>query len=244
MEFITVYILIVIFIATLVRSIFGFGEALIAVPLLALQIPIETAVPLSVLISIIIAAIVLVQDRKQVHFNSAKWLIIFSALGIPIGLLILIFGNEHYIKFGLGSLIILSSMYFLFSKSAFKLLTDNKTWLFICGFLAGIFGGAYGLNGPPIVFYGNMRRWTPKDFRATLQAYFLPVGILGMVGYWYNDLWDWTVTYYLFICIPVILPAIFIGRYLNHQIKDGAFVSYIYIGLICVGAALIAQAVY
>jgi|SRR5690554_2697495 len=244
MDFITVYILIVIFIATLVRSTFGFGEALVAVPLLALQIPIETAVPLSVLISIIIAALVLVQDRKRVHFNSAKWLIIFSALGIPIGLLILIFGNEQLIKFGLGSLIILSSLYFLFSKSAFKLKTDNKTWLFICGFLAGIFGGAYGLNGPPIVFYGNMRQWTPKDFRATLQAYFLPVGILGMVGYWYNDLWDWTVTYYLLICIPVIIPAIYIGRYFNHQIKDGAFVSYVYIGLICVGAALIAQAFY
>lgn len=46
MELIAVYILAIVFIATLVRSTFGFGESLVAVPLLALVIPIEVAVPL------------------------------------------------------------------------------------------------------------------------------------------------------------------------------------------------------
>ena len=80
MDLLTFYILSIIFIATLVRSTFGFGESLIAVPLLILLIPIEIAVPLSVLISILIAAIVVVQDRKKIHFNSTKWLIIFTYL--------------------------------------------------------------------------------------------------------------------------------------------------------------------
>ena len=75
MSLITFYILAIIFIATLVRSTFGFGESLVAVPLLVLLIPIEIAVPLSVLISILIAAFIVVQDRKQIHFNSVKWLI-------------------------------------------------------------------------------------------------------------------------------------------------------------------------
>ena len=34
------------FIATLVRSTFGFGESLVAVPLFALLLPLEAAVPL------------------------------------------------------------------------------------------------------------------------------------------------------------------------------------------------------
>jgi hypothetical protein len=37
----------VIFVATLIRSAFGFGEALVAVPLLALLIPVEQDVPLA-----------------------------------------------------------------------------------------------------------------------------------------------------------------------------------------------------
>ena len=241
MNLIAVYILIIIFIATLVRSTFGFGESLVAVPLLILLIPIEIAVPLSVLLSILIAAIVVVQDRKQIHFKSAKWLIIFAVLGIPVGLFMLVYGNEKFIKSGLGVIIILYSVYSVISKTNFKLETDNKRWLFICGFLSGIFGGAYGLNGPPLVVYGNMRSWTAKHFRATLQAYFLPVSTIAMFGYWYKGLLNSAVIHYFLICIPVIIPAIFLGRYLNHRLKEGTFLNYIYIGLICIGLLLLIQ---
>ena len=49
-EWTTVQVLAVIFVATLIRSAFGFGEALVAVPLLALLMPVETAVPLATLL--------------------------------------------------------------------------------------------------------------------------------------------------------------------------------------------------
>ena len=241
MSLITFYILAIVFIATLVRSTFGFGESLIAVPLFVLLIPIEIAVPFSVLNSILIAAFVVVQDRKQIHFNSAKWLIIYAALGIPIGLLLLIYGDENLTKLVLGIFIILYSIYSLYSKNNFKLETDNRFWLFICGFFSGIFGGAYGLNGPPLVIYGNMRNWTAKHFRATLQAYFLPASILGMFGYGYKGLWVSTVTYYFLISIPVIIPAILLGRYFNHRLNDGSFLRYVYFGLIGTGIILLGQ---
>ncbi len=243
MSLITFYILAIIFIATLVRSTFGFGESLIAVPLLILLIPIEIAVPLSVLISIFIAAFVVVQDRRQIHVRSAKWLIVFAALGIPIGLQWLIYGNENGTKLILGLLIICYSIYSLTSKNSFKLPTDHKGWLLICGFISGVLGGAYGLNGPPIVIYGNLRSWTAKHFRATLQAYFLPASILGMFGYWYEGLWISTVTYYFLLSLPVVIPAILLGRYFNHRLKEGRFLRYVYFGLIGVGTLLLSQSV-
>lgn len=241
MDLITFYILAIVFIATLVRSTFGFGESLIAVPLLLLFIPIEIAVPLSVLISILIAAVVVVQDRKKVLFHSAKWLILFAALGIPVGLTLLIYGNEDLIKTILGILIISYSIFSLFSKSTFKLQKDNKALLFVCGLLSGILGGAYGLNGPPLVIYGNIRNWTAQHFRATLQAYFLPASILGMIGYWYKGLWTSEVTHYFLISLPVVIPTIFLGRYLNQNLKEGSFLKYVYLGLIGIGAMLIIQ---
>ena len=60
----TVEVLVVLTCATLIRSVFGFGEALVAVPLLALIMPIETAAPLATLVSITVAALVLVQDSR------------------------------------------------------------------------------------------------------------------------------------------------------------------------------------
>jgi uncharacterized membrane protein YfcA len=237
----TISILIILFIATLIRSTFGFGESLIAVPLLVFFMPVEVAVPLSVLISITIAAIVVIQDHQQIHLDSAKWLIIFAIMGIPLGLFILIYGNEQLVKLGLGLLIIIYAMYSLFWKSTIKIETDKKGWLFICGFLSGIFGGAYGINGPPLVLYGNIRSWSAKHFRATLQAYFLVASIIGMFGYWYKGLWTGIVTYNFLIAIPVVVPAIFLGRYLNHRLKDDSFFKYIYYGLIGIGIILLVQ---
>jgi uncharacterized membrane protein YfcA len=241
MNLLTLYILIIIFIATLVRSTFGFGESLVTVPLLILLIPVEIAVPLSVLLSILIAAVVVVQDRNQIHFDSAKWLIIFAFLGIPVGLFILVYANENTIKSALGLIIIVYSLYSMFSKNGFILHTDNKKWLFVCGFLSGVLGGAYGLNGPPLVVYGKMRNWTAQHFRATLQAYFLPASFIGLAGYWFHGLLNSTVWYYFFISIPVIIPAIFLGRFLNHRLKAGTFFNYIYIGLIAIGLVLLAK---
>lgn len=244
MDLISLYILIIVFVATLVRSTFGFGESLVAVPLLIFFIPIEIAVPLSVLLSSFIAAIVIVQDRKKIHFYSAKWLILFALLGIPIGLLLLLYGNENGVKASLGLLIILYAAYSLLSKNTFRLKTDHKAWLFACGFLSGIFGGAYGLNGPPLVIYGNLQQWTATHFRATLQAYFLPASLIAMLAYWYNDLWTSKVTYYFLISIPVAIPAIFIGRYFNRRLKDQTFLKYVYIGLIGIGTLLLSHSIF
>lgn len=154
----TILIIIISFFATLVRSTLGFGESLIAVPLFLLFLPLEVAVPLSVLLSIIIALIIVIQDHEKIHFQSAKWLVIYAIIGIPIGLLILIYGNETFVKVALGLLIIAYSLYSLFNKKPItEKRKNNKIWLFLCGFLSGVFGGAYGLNGPPLVVYGNLR---------------------------------------------------------------------------------------
>jgi len=61
MDSTTAYVLVVILLATLIRSAFGFGEALVAVPLLAIRIPISIAAPLAVLVSITVAAIIIAQ---------------------------------------------------------------------------------------------------------------------------------------------------------------------------------------
>lgn len=239
MEFIYIYIFVVSFVATLVRSTFGFGESLVAVPLFILFIPLEIAVPLSVLISILVALVVVVQDHQQIHFSSAKWLILFAVLGIPIGLLILLYGNEFWVKIGLGLLIIFNSLYAIFGKKQLSLKTDSMLWLFICGFTSGILGGAYGVNGPPLVVYGNLRNWSAKHFRATLQAYFLPASFIAAIGYFTKGLITLEVLKYFLLSLPAVFPAIFLGRYLNHKIKDKSFFKYVYWGLIAVGSFLI-----
>lgn len=223
----------------MVRSTLGFGEALIAVPFFLLFLPVDVAVPLAVMLSIVIALVVVIQDHKKIHFHSAKWLIIYAVLGLPFGILILTYANETIVKTGLGLLIILYSLYSLYFTKNKALEEDNKFWLFVCGFLSGVFGGAYGLNGPPLVVYGNLRQCSAKHFRATLQAYFLPVSLLSVVGYYSKGLITTQVNIYFLYSLITTIPAIFLGRYLNHKLKDGAFFKYVYWGLMVISVVLI-----
>src|SRR5580698_8254384 len=88
----------VLFLATVIRSAFGFGEALVAVPLLALALPVEVAAPLAVLASITVALIVVVQDWRSIHIRSALWLVIPTFFGIPLGLIVLKTEPEPIVK--------------------------------------------------------------------------------------------------------------------------------------------------
>jgi uncharacterized protein len=239
----TLHVLLVVFFATLIRSTFGFGEALIAVPLLALSIPIEIAAPVAVLLSIVIAAVVVVQDWRKIHVRSTGWLLAPTFLGIPLGIALLTSVHQHLVKGVLALVIVAFSGYFLAGKSPLHLQNDSHAWLLGCGFLAGVLGGAYGMNGPPLVIYGAMRRWSPQHFRATLQGYFLPASLVAMAGYWFAGLWVPAVTRYFLMSLPVALPTIFLGRMINHRLRGDTFLKYVHAGLVCVGVVLLVQAI-
>jgi hypothetical protein len=243
MNAVMLHILVVLFLATLIRSTFGFGEALFAVPLLVLRIPLAVATPLAVLVSITIAAVVVVQDWRHIHVRSAGGLIGSTLLGLPLGLLLLTAGKPQMMKAVLALLLIAFSIYCFRQRPLLALNNNGKFWLFGCGFCAGVLGGAYGINGPPLVLYGAMRGWSPQQFRATLQGYFLPASILGMVGYWFAGLWTSTVTHDYLLSLPVVLPAIWLGRILNRRLPKERFLKAVYLGLAAIGCLLLMQAI-
>jgi uncharacterized membrane protein YfcA len=230
----------VIFLATLIRSAFGFGEALIAVPLLALLIPVKEATPLAVLFSITVAAVVVVQDWRQVHVGSAWRLVLATLFGIPLGLLLLTGVPERAVKAILAVVILSFSAHALLGRRRLELKDDRLAWAF--GFGAGVLGGAYGMNGPPLVVYGALRRWSPGQFRATLQGYFLPASVVGMVGYWWAGVWVEAVNDYYLLSLPGALAAIFLGRAVNRRLRGQRFVLYVHAGLLAVGTTLLVQA--
>lgn len=239
-DWLTLQVLAVLALATLIRSAFGFGEALVAVPLLALFMPVEVAAPVAALVSITVAGVVLVQDWSEVHARSAGWLVVSTFPGIPLGLLLLTRVAEPIVKATLACVIIGFSTYSLLGTREHSLRNDRLAWLF--GFGAGVLGGAYGMNGPPLVIYGALRGWSPKHFRATLQGYFLPASVVVMGGYWLAGLWTPAVSHYYLMSLPAVLVAIFLGRVINRRINGPRFLLYVHVGLTAIGVVLLVQA--
>ena len=229
----------VFFIATLIRATLGFGEALIAVPLLAFALPVEVAAPIATLISITVAAAVTARDWRQMHMRSAVTLVLTSLIGIPIGLLVLRRVPEPIVKGVLGALVAAFAAFALVNRHPRQLTDDRYAWLF--GVSSGVLGGAYGMNGPPLVVYGTLRGWTPERFRATLQGYFLPASMMGMIGYWTAGLWTPDVTRYYLLSLPGVIVAIALGHILTRRIDARRFVIAVHVGLLVSGAGLLIQ---
>jgi uncharacterized membrane protein YfcA len=234
-------ILAVVFLATLVRSAFGFGEALVAVPLLALLVEVRVAAPLAVLLSVTVAAVVTALDWREIHFSSAWRLILATLPGIPLGLLLLLVAPEPAVKAILGLVIVAFSTYCLTARYNLELRDDRLAWAF--GFAAGVLGGAYGMNGPPLAVYGALRGWSAARFRATLQGYFLPASLAGLLGYALTiQMAD--VTRYFLWSLPVAAVAIFLGRLVNRRLEGRAFVRCVHAGLVLIGLVLLSQTLW
>ncbi|MEA3224608.1 MAG: sulfite exporter TauE/SafE family protein [Planctomycetota bacterium] len=237
MEAFQTIILPIIFIATLTRSTFGFGDAMVGMPLLTMAIGLNTATPLVGLMGITASATILIKHWRDVHFKSVWPLIVYTLIGIPIGILLLKGLYETVMKSVLAFVIIIFSLYKIFKPKLFTLANDKLACVF--GLSAGILGGAYNTNGPPVVIYGTLRQWNPEKFRATLQGYFFPTGYLIAIGHFIGGFWTKTVLLNYLLSLPVILVAIFLGGRLNRRIPKAKFDNYVYMSLVILGTCLL-----
>ena len=211
----------ILFAATLISSTFGFGNALFAMPLLTLLLGLQTAIPLFGLVGPTIATVILARNWQRVEFASSWRLVCTTLMGIPIGVLLVKVLPGTLITRPLGIFMIAFGLYRLANLQLVKL--DSALWAFPFGFVAGILGGAYNTNGPLIVVYGEMRRWLPAQFRATLQSYFMPTGLGIVVSHAVAGLWNLKIFQLYGLSLPGILVAIAIGGWINQQLPVERF---------------------
>ena len=64
----------------------------------------------------------------------------------------------------------------------------GRGWGVGAGILAGVAGGAVGTPGPPVILYATTQGWSPRAFKANLQAFFFVNQAVILVGYWWAGL--------------------------------------------------------
>jgi uncharacterized membrane protein YfcA len=228
--------ILIIMMSTALRSAFGFGNALIAMPLLILLLDIKIATPLVGLIGLITAVLMLLREGRQLELKDAIYLFLASLAGIPVGLYLLISVPEVIVKWILGLVLI---GFGLFNLTGINLPKIENPYLSIpFGILSGILGGAYNANGPPVVIYGLMRGWSQEKFRSTLQGYFLMAGIVVAVSQGVVGLWTSQVLRYFLISIPVVFLGVLSGGIIASKIPADRFSQVQYGFLILLGFLL------
>ena len=234
--FVVSVVVLIIFLSTLVRSIFGFGNALIAMPLLALVIGVKGATPLVALAGLVISLIMLIQEWRELVWKDTLVLLTSSLAGLPLGLLLLTVLPETVVRTILGLILIGFGIYNLLGV---KLPVLERPILAVpFGFLAGILGGAYNANGPPIVIYGVMRGWKKEAFRASLQGFFFVSSVMIVAGHALSGFWSRQTMTALFASLPAVILAVFLGEKFAKKITQENFNRMIYAFLALMGVLM------
>lgn len=231
-------IIAILFVACLTRSTFGFGEALVAMPLLSMVVDVKDAAAVVALTSIFNAvAILLTTKWRNIEWSAAAYMLTGTMLGVPLGVYVLVNVPEAAVKSILAALVISFAVYNLTRPRMAKLESNVPALGF--GFVAGVFGGAYNTIGPPMVIFGTLRQWSAQRFRVTLQAVFLPTSLAVAAFHSANKLWTPVVIESFLYSIPGLIIAAIAGREINKRIEGERFSRYIFFLLIVIGIVLI-----
>jgi hypothetical protein len=227
----------VVFVAVLTQSISGFGVALVAMAFLPGLLGIQMAVPLVALVALTLEAVLLVRYRLSLNVRAVWPMILASFIGIPIGVWGLQGLDEDLILTVLGIVIAGYALYALFQ---FRL-PDLRHPLWACGagFLAGVLGGAYNTSGPPVIVYGDCRRWKPVEFKANLQGFFLLSDLFVVLNHALSDNLSAAVWVNYLWCLPAIAAGIILGLQLDRRVNPAAFRKVVLVLLVLLGVRLV-----
>lgn len=239
----TALVVAAVFLGALTRATFGFGEAVVSMPLLALlPVPLPTAVALVGLIGLTVAALTVFTGWRHVAAAVVGRLAVATALGVPAGLLLVRLAPARVVTTVLGVLLVGYGGYLLAVRSPQPRLAEPG-WAYLFGFLAGSLGAAYNFNGVPVVVYGRLGGWDRDRFRGTLQAHFLASGAMVVAGQGLAGLWTGQLAGLYAWSLPAAGLAAGLGTALHRRLPAGRFFPAVAALLVLLGLLLITRGV-
>ncbi|HEY4385191.1 MAG TPA: sulfite exporter TauE/SafE family protein [Ktedonobacteraceae bacterium] len=234
----------VVFAGALMRATFGFGEAVISMPLLALlPISLHTSISLIGLAGLTVAGMTITSGWRHIDRSTLIWLSVATILGIPVGLALVKFAPADIVTRTLGIFLIVYSVYSLIRNIIIQTPASswlsNKGWIVPFGFAAGVLGSAYNVTGIPVVVYGTLRRWNQARFHGTLQAHFLVAGIFVVIGQALGGLWTANLFMLYGLSLPAIIIATLLGMFLHRHIPTEKFKQYVFLVIAVLGVLLL-----
>lgn len=229
--------LLILIVAYTFRGVTGFGSGLIAIPLLALFLPLTFVVPFISILDMSASLIHSVHTRKHVAWKIILRAIPFAFLGVAVALFIIKTINTLLLVKALGVFIILFAIYSLVSPKLKK--SDSHIWPVFAGFFGSFIGTLFGTGGPFYVIYFQLQHLDKTVFRATCAAVFLVDGLIRAVGFTLSGFYTITVLLNLLFALPIMFIALYIGEHLHTNISQRSFQVAVGIFLIFSGIALL-----
>lgn len=164
-----------VFAGAMMQRLTGMGFSLVAAPLLVLMMGPVTGVVMVNFCSAAASAFVLARVLRHVDWKRFLVLAPSALTGVVPGVAIVAIVPGSWLQVGVGAIVVASLTVSLCARS-FKLEAGAKP-LLIAGAVSGLMSATAGIGGPAISVYAVASRWEQRSFAATMQPYFLTIGV-------------------------------------------------------------------
>lgn len=169
-----------VFTGATMQRLTGMGFALVAAPFVVLIMGPVTGIVLVNVCEVVASAFVLFRVFR--HIDWRKYLVLAPAavVGVVPGAIIVTHVPGAWLQVGVGLLVLVSLTVSLRMRSL-KPESGVKPML-VAGATSGIMNTTAGVGGPAMSIYAIASKWDQRSFAATMQPYFLTIGLASIAA--------------------------------------------------------------
>ncbi|TDQ81010.1 hypothetical protein A8950_2880 [Dongia mobilis] len=231
-----------IFLAAIVRGFSGFGFSLLSITALSLILPAREIVPTIFLLEVAASLNMIPSIWRDIDWRSIGWLLLGYVIALPFGIFALARFPEAPMQLAMALFVLATAIMML---RGFRLeRTPGATATAVTGGASGIFNGAFGIGGPPVVLFYFSTPAAAAVSRASVIAFFLSTDVLGLAGHWYEGLIT-TQSFVQFLAwLPALLLGVWVGARGFKRIDQATFRRAVLVLLMLLAVISLAKALF
>jgi len=200
----------IILAAYFIRGITGFGSGLIAVPMLALVMPLQVVVPLVLVLDFSASLVLSRHTRAHVRWDEIRPLLPTTLIGILAGVSLLVTLPREPLLTGLALFVLVFALRYLFNIHGERHI--SRWWALPAGFAGGLISALFGTGGPPYVIYLSHRTRDKSALRATFSGLFMLDGALRILTFFAAGLLSRELMPHIALSLPLMATGLYLGN--------------------------------
>jgi len=236
----TITMILVGLLAYTIVGISGFGAALVSIPILVHFFPLQTLLPILVIVDFIATVTNGIKFKSEIEKEELKVILPTMVAGIGVGTTILVIVSGEILLPILG-IFVLAYGYYRLRFGAIKK-AIGRHWGYAIGFTGGLLGSVFGVGGPVYATYLSQRIKSFSALRATLSIIFIGSTGMRIVGLSIAGLlFRIEVLWGVLTLTPFMLIGLFTGHRLHGKMSQRTLERFLCALLILSGVSLIAK---
>jgi uncharacterized protein len=230
---------VVVFAAYALRGATGFGAGVVAIPLLALALPLNVVIPVVTTLGIVASLGQSIQEARYVDWRALRGLALPSAIGLGVGLWLFASLDQALLLRVFAAFIIAYGLWSFLPRAPAAAPPPRALAAAVGsvgGLVATLFGG---MAGPFYAIYLRALDLDKRRFRASISSVLLCLGLVRAAGYGGLGFYDRRAVAALLLFAPVMVLAMVAGDRWHARLEQAKFERMVAALLVASGIALL-----